>query len=166
MNLKQFQLLLIALPLCAAFVFTGCSSEEEDNSNDKAKTEETQKPLVERDPQVKEYFKVLNEVVNEYVTLGETTLDVVEKLEKAELSVLDGAAATAQLLESLNAIQELEETLEQQGTIKENVEKNLNAKDMLEFKEMYSETMARVDSLSKRLDNIDSAKYLEGVDLF
>ncbi len=166
---KQFQFLLLAVPMCSMLVFTSCSSEDSsDNSGEKPNTEEEkpQEPLVDRDPQVKEYFRVLNDMINEYMDLGETTLEVVEKLDKGELNLLDAATATTALIESMDAIEELNESLAQQGTIKENIEKNLNAKDMLEFKDMYTESITRMDSISKRLEEVDVSKYLKDVDLF
>lgn len=168
MKKKHFQLFLVALPMCAMIVFTGCSEDEADTKKEEAKKEQEKpkEPLVDRDPQVKEYFKVLNEVINEYLTVGETTLDIAEKLDKGELNLMDAATATSQLVESWNSIEELEESLAQQGTIKENIEKNLNAADMLEFKDMYTESYARMDSISKRLEEVDVSKYLKDIDLF
>ncbi len=168
MKKKHFQLILLALPMCALLVFTGCSSDETGGNDDETKTEEEKpkEPLADRDPQVKEYFKVLNEVINEYLTVSETTLGIVEKLDEGELNLIDAASATAQLLESMDAIQELEESLEQQGTIKENIEKNLNAKDIMEFTEMYTESLSRMDSITKRLEEVDVTSYLENADFF
>ncbi|PWL28146.1 MAG: hypothetical protein DCO96_09215 [Fluviicola sp. XM-24bin1] len=168
MKKKHFQLFLVAVPMFAMFLFTGCSDESSDSSGEDPKTEEEtpKEPLVDRDPQVKEYFKVLNEMINEYLTVGETTLDIAEKLDQGDLNLLDAATATAELIEAMESIEELNESLTQQGTIKENIEKNLNAKDMLEFKDMYSESMARMDSISKRIEEIDWESYIEGVDLF
>ncbi|MCR9172751.1 MAG: hypothetical protein NXI10_09680 [bacterium] len=166
MRKKHFQFLLVALPMFALLAFTSCSNEADD-TGDGTKTEEKEsKPLIEREPQVKEYFKVLNEVINEYIKVGETALDVLEKLDQDDLNAMDAMTASVKLMESMEAIQELEESLEQQGTIKENVEKNLNAEDILKFTEMYKESMARMDSVSKRLAEIDVNSYLEDVDLF
>lgn len=165
---KPFYQLFIALPLFTLFVFTSCSDDKSGSGEEGTKTEEEKpkEPLMDRDPQVKEYFKVLNEMINEYITVGETTLDIAEKLDQGKLGLMDAAKASSQLLEAMEAIQELEESLAQQGTIKENIERNLNAEDILEFTQMYSESLSRVDSITKRLEEVDVSKYLEDYNPF
>lgn len=167
MNKKQFQFFLLALPLCGTFLFTSCSNESEDTGEEtKTEEEKTKEPLADRNPEVKEYFKVFNEVVNEYVTVSETTLGIVEKLESGDLNALDAISATSDLMKSIEKIEELNESLGQQGTIKENIEKNLNAADIAEFAEMYSESKARIDSVAAQLEEIDLSSYMDNLDLF
>ena len=165
MNKKLFHFLFIGLPLFGVLVFTSCSEDASEKEETKIEKKEPEKPLTERNENVKEYFEVLNKMINEYITAGETTLDIVEKLEKGKLGVMDAAVATGELLESMGSIQELNESLAQQGTIKENVEAKLNAKDLAKFQKMYAESLARMDSLSKRLDSVDVDTYINSVEV-
>lgn len=159
--MKKNYLLLLAFPLCTMLILTGCSGEAPATDETQTEEETPQKPLIEREPEVKEYFEVLNNVIEEYLTVGETILTSVEQLDSGDLGLLETAAAAQELYESWDKIEDLNKALEQQGTIKENVEANLNPKDMLEFKNMYEESYKRVEDLIKRVEEIDYEKYLK-----
>ncbi len=161
MKNKNLRLTLFALPIFGLLLFTSCS--EDAPAEDTGTTEEEQpaKPLVEREPEVKEYFEVMNGIIEEYLNVGETLLTSAEKLDAGDLGLIESATAIQDLLESWDALDELEESLGQQGTIKENIESKLNAKDALEFADMYNKSLQRVDSLAQRLDSLDLEKYLE-----
>lgn len=159
MNTKFFNTLFIGLPMIGIVLFTSCSEDKKDSEGAKTEKKESEKPLLERNADVKEYFEVLNKMINEYISVGETTLDIVEKLEHGKLGIMDAAVASGELVESMAQIEELNQSLAQQGTIKENVEAKLNAKDLAKFNAMYSESLARMDTLSKRLDSLDLNSY-------
>lgn len=162
MKNKNLRLSLLAMPLFGLLLFTSCS-EEAPAKEEEVTTEETQpvKPLVEREPDVKEYFEVMNGMIEEYLNVGETLMTTAENLESGDLGLLESATAIQNLLESWDELDELQESLGQQGTIKENIEAKLNAKDALEFADMYSASVQRIDSLTQRLQNMDLQKYLE-----
>jgi hypothetical protein len=146
--------------LCFVFVLIGCSDSSSETEAAGTEKQEPKKPLVEREPEVKAYFEVMNTIIDEYLTVGETVLNSVEKLDSGDLGLLESAAAVQELYESWEEIEELEKALEQQGTIKENIESKLTPKDMLEFKEMYQGSATRIEALVKRLEEVDYEKYL------
>jgi hypothetical protein len=121
---------------------------------------------MDREPEVKEYFKVTNELIEEYLNVGEAILTVAEKFEEGTMGLAEGALAGAELIEAWDKIEELGKSLEQQGTIKENVEANLNAKDALEFAQMYGESIERIEELTERIEAIDVDAYLKVAELF
>jgi len=165
MNTRLFQLLIIGLPLFAFVTLYSCSEDSSNKEETTKEKKEEQKPLVERNEDVKEYFEVLNDIIGEYMDVAETTLTILEKLDSGKLNVMDAAVASGELVESMSELEELNESLTQQGTIKENVEAKLNAKDLIKFNKMYSESLVRVDSLSARLDSLDIEAYLKKADV-
>jgi hypothetical protein len=161
MKKNNLRLLLLALPMLTLLFTTSCSEDPADSKDDAVEEEKPLEPLVDREPEVKEYFKVMNNVIEEYLDAGETLISTMENLESGKLGLLESAAAVQDLMESWESIEELEGSLEKQGTVKENIEAKLNAKDMLEFKDMYSESITRMDELAKRIEDLDLTKYLE-----
>jgi len=159
--MRKVYVLFVALPLLSVFILTGCSEETPETEEPKVEEEKPKEPLIEREPEVKEYFEVYNDVVDEYITVGETILSTVESLDSGDLGLLETAAAAQELYESWDKLEDLNKALEQQGTIKENIEANLNPKDILEFKNMYEESYNRVEDLIKRVEAIDYDKYLK-----
>lgn len=147
--------------VCMVIALVGCSDSTTETEKSKTEIQEEKKPLVEREPEVKAYFEVMNTIIEEYLTVGETVLNSVEKLDSGDLGLLESAAAVQELSESWEEIEELEKSLEQQGTIKENIESKLTPKDMLEFKEMYQNSAKRIEDLVKRLEEVDYKKYLK-----
>ena len=163
MKNKNLRLLLLALPMFGLLLFTSCSDNADaDGEADAAEEKEVvEKPLEEREPEVKEYFEVMNGIIEEYLNAGETLISTAEKLDAGDLGLLESATAIQDLLEAWDSLDELEESLGQQGTIKENIEAKLNPKDALEFANMYSASLERMEELATRLDNLDLEKYLE-----
>lgn len=162
MKNKNVRLVFVALPLLGMFLFTSCSEDAaSDDSEVVVEKEEEQKPLEEREPEVKAYFEVMNGIVEEYLNVGETLIAAAEKIDAGDLGLLESASAVQDLLGAWDALDELEESLGQQGTIKENIEAKLNPKDALEFAQMYTASIARMEELATRLDDLDLEKYLE-----
>ena len=128
---------------------------------EKTEEEKPEKPLVEREPEVKEYFEVMNGMIEEYLNVGESLISLAEKLDSGDVGLLEYAGVAQELLESWDELDELEESLDQQGTIKENIEAKLNPKDALEFADMYTASLTRIDSLTQRIENLDLEKYLK-----
>lgn len=166
MKKKTLRLFLVLLPLFAVLFTTSCADEASDEGKDPVEEQKPIEPLIDREPEVKEYFKVTNELIEEYLNVGESILTVVEKFEEGKMGLAEGAAAGAELITAWESIDELSKSLEQQGTIKENIEASLNPKDALEFAEMYSESAARIEELSKRIEAIDVDTYLKVAKMF
>lgn len=153
--------LMYVLPLTLTMLTVSCSGKEApEGENDATEQQEEVKPLVEREPEVKDYLDITKEMVDEYVTVGENLLTTMEKLDAGELGMLESATAVQELLESWDAIDELSHSLEQQEGLKKSIEKKLNKKDMIEFTGMYLETIQRMDSLRQRIESSDLNKYL------
>lgn len=160
MRHKKIRLILGLLPVALVLMVSSCSSGSSEEVT-KSEEEVTEKPLVEREPQVKEFFEVMNTMVDECFTLGETVLESVERLDAGKLGLLESAATLQELYESWDKIDEINASLKQQDRLKENLTAKLNPKDLLEFKGMYEASVARMDTIMKRLEAMDVEKYLK-----
>lgn len=152
--------LIYLLPILASLSFVSCSEDAPSEKPKKEKEAEV-KPLIEREPVVKDYFETMNEVIEEYMNVTETTLNTLEKLDKNELGYVETLSATQDLLVSWNKLNELEASFENQEDLKTTIEKKLNAGDIAEFTAMYAKSMERFNELSKRIEESDLNKYLK-----
>lgn len=151
--------LIYVLPIALTFTMMSCSENEAaENETPKAKVEE--KPLIERNEEVKDYFETLNEMIDEYISVADNVLTAFEQLESGDIDVLKAVTVTQELLTSWENIEELNHSLSQQEDMKAVIEKKLNAKDITEFATMYGETVARIDSLNQRIQESDLNKYI------
>ena len=161
MQRTKIRMILRVIPIVFLLMFSSCSNESSEEVRTKSEEAVTEKPLTEREPQVKEFFEVVNTMVDECFTLGETVLESVERLDAGKLGLLETAATLQELYESWDKIDEINASLKQQDKIKENLTAKLNPRDLLEFKDMYETSVARVDTIMKRLEAIDVEKYLK-----
>ncbi len=152
--------LWIAFPMVAVLILGACTEDAPEKVKEAPATVEAPLPLIDRDADVKDYFETMNELVDEYVTLGETILNSLENLDSGKMGYLEMAAAGQDLLESWNKIDVITESIEAHEDLKTTIESKLNPKDVLEFTEMYEQTVARVTALSERIAASDLNKYL------
>ena len=146
-------------PVMATLILASCSEEAAEETNET--TQEQQKPLIEREPEVKDYLETMNEMIDEYIGITETLLNTVEDLDAGELNYLESALAAQTVMESWEKLEELEESLEQQEGLQEQIEKRLNGEDIKEFAMMCTETLARLQEVEKRIENSSLQKYLK-----
>lgn len=153
--------LMYLLPLAVLLTLVSCSDEEAKSEKTVETEKKEPKPLLEREPEVKDYLEITTEIVNEYVAVCENLLTTLEKLDAGELGLMEAAKAAQNLLDSWESIEELEHTLAQQEGVKKSIESRLNTKDIAEFSAMYLETVERVDSLKQRIESSNLNKYLK-----
>lgn len=152
--------ILIALPMLGILAMTACTEEAPKKLEKEEKVVTPPKPLDERDTEVRDYFVTMNEIVDAYVTVGETVMTTVEQLESGKLGYLESAAAAQELLESWSKIEAINTSLEAHEDLKKTIEKKLNPKDVLEFTQQYGEVMERLKALTDRMAKSDLKKYL------
>ena len=151
--------LIYILPLALTVTLFSCSNNE-NTEEETPKKEVEVKPLIERDEEVKDYFETLNDMIDEYINVADNILKAYEELESGDIDVLKAISVTQDLLTSWENIEELNHSLGQQEDMKSVIEKKLNAKDVMEFTTMYSETIARIDSLNQRIQDSNLQKYI------
>lgn len=152
--------LIYALPILISLTFVSCS-EQAPSEKPKEVKPIVEKPLLEREPVVNDYFEIMNEIIDEYMNVTETVLNTLEKLDKKELDYMETLTSTQDLLVSWNKLSELETSFEKQEDLKTSIEKKLNARDIAEFTVMYSKTLERFNELSARIQESDLNKYLK-----
>lgn len=146
------------LPLVLFIGMTSCS--EDAQKEVKTEKKEPLKPLVERDPEVKDYFESMNEMIDEYIVVGETVLTTLEKLDSGKLGYLETAATVQGLLENWQTIDTLQVRINAQEDLKGLIEERLNPKDLAEFAAMYTKTQSRFNEFLMRLEGSDLKKYI------
>lgn len=142
----------------ATLILASCSEEAPKETNE---TEQEVKPLLEREPEVKDYIETLDEMVDEYIEITETLLTTVEDLDAGKLDYLASAVAVQTVMESWEALEELEESLEQQESLQDQIEKRLNAKDIQEFAGMVALKLEKMKEVEKRIEESSLNKYLK-----
>lgn len=154
--------ILFVLPLTVLLFAVSCSEEKKAIEKEETTVKEKDtRPLLEREPEVKDYLESTNEIIEEYLTVAETALTTMEKLDAGTLGLLESASTVQELLVSWTKIDNLSKGLDEQDNLKETIENKLNSDDLLEFTLMYSETIQRVDSLRQRIESSDLTKYMD-----
>jgi len=144
------------LPMFVLLIAASCS---ETTPKEEPK-EEPKKPLIEREPEVREYLEVVDELVNEYLTLGEAFLDKMEEVESGEMDIMANLQALSEMGESALKISELTEELQGLEQTKTELEGKLDAEDVIEFGLMFTDKMQRFHDLAKR---VEASDYLQTV---
>lgn len=158
--MKKF---LAVLPLFLLFVVTSCSEAETPTEEPKV---EEKKPLVEREPEVREYLDVVDELVGEYLTLGETFMDNMDKANAGDLSTIEKMQVLLGMSDTALKISELSAELELVDTSKSDLEKKLDADDVIEFGMILTEKMQRFNDLAKRIEEADYEKAVSELSLY
>jgi hypothetical protein len=140
---------LLVLPL-----FYSCSGEPEQEKQ----VEEVKKPLIEREPEVRQYFEVLDDMIDEYMLIAETFLDNAEKIESGDMGALESLSLIAKMGDSALKIQSLNEEMEKLDEKKTSIEEKLPTEDLQEFLLMYADNTAKFMELAKR---IEESKYFD-----
>lgn len=133
------------------FLFAACSSEPAPPPV----------PLIERNKEVREYMAVLAELVDEYCTLVETTLDKAEMMK--DMGSADGGTAFFESLDMISGvatsalrIKELSEEIEGMEAQKADFEKKLSAEDFQEFLGLYTHTLKRFYDIAKKAEELST----------
>ncbi len=145
---------LVILPVFLLLVASSCS-EAESTPESSVENEESKKPLLEREPDLKEYLDVLDVAVDEYLTLGENLLDHYESFEEGDMDTFEKIEAMAEISQSLLAIEELTTELGEMEETRSKLEKELDADDLLEFGLLFNDKMERINELSERISTTD-----------
>lgn len=115
-------------------------------------------PLIERNEEVREYFDVLTELIDEYANLVENMADDAIALEEKEehgeeVTVMDGLSFVTDMVTSGSKIYELSQEIEGMEEQQKDFEENLSAEDFQEFLGLYTKTIKRFTDLAEKLDN-------------
>jgi hypothetical protein len=140
------------LPLFLLFVAASCSDQA---PAEEVEEKEEPKALIEREPEVREYMEVANEVVEEYITVAETFLENAEKLNEGGMGTIDAISMVTELASASQKIQELNEEMEKLDERKAEIEEKLTAEDVTEFVMLYGETTKRAMELAQRVQQSD-----------
>lgn len=118
-------------------------------------------PLVERNPEVRKYINVLTELVDEYCSLVEKTLEQAAEMEKNaegdELSAfLDGMDMLSGVATSLIKIKNLSDEIDSMEAQKAEFQKSLSPEDFKEFLGLYTNTLKRFYELAEKAEALDN----------
>jgi Mg2+ and Co2+ transporter CorA len=149
---------LAVLPLFLLLIATSCT-ETDTPSDPKVEKEEQKKPLLEREPEVREYLEVVDELVDEYLTLGENLLDDYEELESGDMDTFEKFEAIGELAQSVLEIEELTGEFNKLNDKKSKCEEKLDADDIIEFGLLFNDKMERFYELSERVKNTDFSSF-------
>lgn len=148
-------------PLIFLFVTISCSESPE---KDVKSEEPIVKPLIEREPEVREYFEVLDELLDEYVLAAEIFLDSYDKKVKGDIKVLEQIEALGELYESYSNVMELTDEFSELEIKRTDLERSLSEADIIEFGLKFSEKMVRYKELYKRIEETDYHDVAETLD--
>ncbi|OFZ48134.1 MAG: hypothetical protein A3D92_04390 [Bacteroidetes bacterium RIFCSPHIGHO2_02_FULL_44_7] len=141
---------LIPLTLLGILFLSACSSEPA----------APPAPLIERNPEVRKYIDVLTELVDEYCTLVEKTIEQAAEMDKnAEgddlSSFLNGMDMLSGVATSLIKIKNLSGEINAMEAKKAEFQKNLSPEDFKEFLALYTNTLTRFYELAKKAEELD-----------
>jgi len=141
---------LIPLTLLGILFLSACSSEPA----------APPAPLVERNPEVRKYINVLTELVDEYCTLVEKTMEQAAEMDKSaegdELSAfLNGMDMLSGVATSLIKIKNLSDEINAMEAKKAQFQKDLSPEDFKEFLALYTNTLKRFYELAKKAEELD-----------
>lgn len=137
--MKKF---LAVLPLFTLIVLTSCSETEE-------------KPLFERNADVRDYLEQVHVFVEEYLELGVALLDLIEARESGEMDVMEKIEALAEMGETAKKISNLSSDLQELEELRSQIEKNLDADDVVEFALIIDEEMRPYYQLAEQVEKSD-----------
>ena len=140
------------LPIFLLFIAFGCS---EPAPVKETKPVETEKSLLEREPEVREYLEVVDEAVDKYLTVAEDFIDNYDKFEGGEMTTLEQLSMVAEMSDSYFEIMELNEELIKIEDKKSEVEGVLDGDDLTDFGVMVADKMVRYNELVARIDSTD-----------
>ena len=117
-------------------------------------------PLIERNKEVNEYFVTLNELVDEYCDMIETTINHAKDIDLKEkngeeASIMDGFEMLTDMAGSAYKISKLAEKIEGMEEQHERFEKDLSADDFEEFLAIYSKAIKRFVDIAKKAESLE-----------
>lgn len=142
------------LPIFLLIVAFGCS-EPETTPEKEPKEVEVKKPLLEREPEVREYFVVVDDMVDKYLTVAETFLDTYDKMEEGEIATIDKITAIGDMTSSFVEIMAITDELSKLEAKRTEVESILDGEDVIEFGLMLSDKLVRYNEIVQRIDSTD-----------
>lgn len=155
------------LPIFFLLIAFGCSEEA---APEKEPTKvEPKKSLIEREPEVREYFVVVDEMVDTYLTVAEDFLDNYDKMNAGEMEALDKLAALSEMSTSFMEIGALSEEFSKLEAKRTELEGVLDGEDVIEFGIMLADKMVRYNELVQRIDSTDfgnTTSLLDNLDFF
>lgn len=126
----------------------------------KSDPEEPQKPLIERNEEVRKYIDVLGDLVNECCELLQNTVDkaveIDEKEENGEeTNFMDGLEMLGNMASSALKIKQLSDEIEEMEAKQKDFEKSLTVADYKEFMSLYNETTSCFYELTKKSEKLE-----------
>ena len=124
------------------------------------KKKHQKKALAEREPEVREYFKVVNDLLTEYMDLADVFIENSEKISSGKLNTMEMVVLYAEMGQSAIRIQELYTEIEELDEKKSDIEEKLTAEDVQEFVTLYAETTKRAFELAEEIEGVDMKEML------
>lgn len=119
-----------------------------------------QKPLMERNEEVRTYIHVLDDLVNEFCELMQTTVDKAAEIDEKEkngeeTTFMDGLEMIGGMASSAMKIKKLSDEIEEMEDQQKDFEESLSASDYKEFIKLYNETTSCFYDLAKKSEVLE-----------
>ena len=120
-----------------------------------------QKPLMERNEEVRTYIHVLDDLVNEFCELMQATIDKAVEIDEKEnngdeTSFMDGLEMIGGMASSAMKIKKLSDEIEAMEDQQKDFKNSLSSSDYKEFILIYNETTACFYDLVKKAEMLEN----------
>ena len=127
----------------------------------KSDSNEPQKPLIERNKEVREYIDVLSELVYEFCVLMRKTVDKAAEIDEKEengeeATFMDGLEMLGNMATSAFKINQLSEEIEDLEAQQKDFKRVLSTSDYQEFMRLYTEHTECFYELSKKAEELEN----------
>jgi len=141
----------LIFPVLSLFLLFSCGEKQSDQ------------PLIERNPEVKEYFAAMEEVVDEYCNMVEQMVIDAQAIEKKEeggeeATFLDGLKMFENMGTSMYKMAKLSDKIDKMEQRHPEFEDDLSEADFKEFMGIYTTMIKRFYEMGKRLEEAEKDK--------